>query len=119
EIGILLGFNVYTSDEILDHLKSSSELNELDFFIKDSNINNINDKIIGTNILSADEKELLSGFFSHLGSTDLQGQIASVKMYSKAFQEKYNDFKEIKEEKTRLYRSMGFLVGVFICIILM
>lgn len=118
EIGILLNFNIYTSNEILDHLKKNSELCLLDFFLLNSSIDNINEKISATNKLSDNDKELLSGFFSQLGSTDLQGQIAAIEMYRSAFKEKYKDLKEIKDEKSRLYRSMGFLVGAFICIIL-
>lgn len=107
ETEILMNYGAFTTGEILERLSESECFEKI--INKDSSV---------TRCLAEDEKMLINEYFSQLGTTDLQGQLSALKMYKTAFAEKFNDLKAVKNEKCRLYRTMGILAALFVCVIL-
>lgn len=107
ETEILMNYGAFTTGEILERLRENECFEKI--INKDSSV---------TRCLAEDEKRLLNEYFSQLGTTDLQGQLSALKMYKNAFTEKFSDLKAVKDEKCRLYRTMGILAALFVCVIL-
>lgn len=61
--------------------------------------------------LKKSDKELLVGFGSELGTTDVTGQVAHTQLYSELFSDRLRQVKIQENEKSRLYRILGFSVG--------
>ena len=68
--------------------------------------------------LSAEDKKLLSDFFSKLGMGDLQSGIALCESYRQLFGKRAEIASKAAEEKSRLYSVIGLCSGVFIVILL-
>lgn len=62
---------------------------------------------------------LLSEFFSSLGMGDITSECERIESYSKIIKSRSNQAYKECESLCRLYKSIGALVGVFICIFLM
>lgn len=107
ETEILMNYGAFTTGEILERLSENECFEKI--INKDSSV---------TRCLAEDEKRLINEYFSQLGTTDLQGQLSALKMYKTAFAEKFSDLKAVKDEKCRLYRTMGILAALFVCVIL-
>ena len=67
--------------------------------------------------LTKADKELLSQFGSQLGTTDVTGQIAHAELYTELFNERLLKAKEEENEKSRLYRVLGFSLGCALSLI--
>lgn len=107
ETEILMNYGAFTTGEILERLSANECFEKI-----------IKNEGTVTRCLAEDENKLVSDYFSQLGTTDLQGQISALKMYKTAFAERFSDLKAVKDEKCRLYRTMGILAGLFVCVIL-
>lgn len=69
--------------------------------------------------LTRDDIEIMRGFATVLGTTDIDGQLAHCELYISLIKQKIVKVKEEKEQKVKLYRSLGLSVGacVFILVI--
>lgn len=106
EMQILLEYGVLTKDEIFKKifLKPKYEI-----------FDNTN---LSESLLSQKEKEMLSDFYNQFGLTDLQGQLRYLQIVKSFFAESYDELKNEKSNKCKLYRTSGILSGIFICLIL-
>lgn len=62
--------------------------------------------------LEKQDKTLLIKFFSGLGSTDIEGQLSHIKLYTEFFNEQYEKSKEDIIKKSKLYRMLGLFSGL-------
>ena len=69
--------------------------------------------------LSNDDKALLNEFLKSFGKGDTKAEIERCEAYISLFEAKTNDAKDEFDEQQRLYKTLGFLGGIFICIFFM
>ena len=106
EIKIRLEFNLSTREELFRFIFSKAEY---EVFKAD---NLLNSK------LGENEKRMLLDFYNQLGTTDIQGQLSQIEMYKKDFQYELSELLKTKDNRCRLLRTGGALVGVFVCLLL-
>ena len=106
EIRIRLEFNLSTREELFSFIFSKAEYG---IFKTDC---------LGNSKLSESEKRMLLDFYNQLGTTDIQGQLSQIEMYKKDFQYKLSEHLKTKDNRCRLLRTGGALVGVFVCLLL-
>ena len=68
--------------------------------------------------LTAEDKRLLTEFFSGLGMGDLQSTVALCENYREIVAKRAADAEKNAEEKSRLYSLLGLFSGIFLAIIL-
>ncbi len=68
--------------------------------------------------LNKADKELFIGFGANLGMTDVTGQVAHTELYAELFSERLKQVKAQENEKSRLYRILGFSVGSAISLLI-
>ncbi len=68
--------------------------------------------------ISYEEKQILYDFIRALGSTDSDGQTELVLLYKQMFSQRLESVMPECERQCRLSNSLGVLLGIFICIIL-
>ena len=71
-----------------------------------------------SNILREDE-ELLSSMSNILGALDLIGQISALEHIEKRFESSYEVAKNLCQTKGKLYKSLGVLASLAVCVIFM
>ena len=128
------GFNYFKSKieftyepigEILDGVSKSVYLDDENIFkttkqyIRSMDVNSAwNKAIYEEPKISKDDKEILKLFSKLLGKTDKKGQISEIDL-SLNFIEKQIQKAEFERNKnSKLYKSLGFLIGIGITIIL-
>ncbi len=62
--------------------------------------------------LNREDKALLQKFFSQLGSTDIEGQISHINLYTEFFNELYEKSKKDIESKSKLFLMSGIFAGL-------
>ncbi len=107
EIKIALNYSLMTTEDIITFLETNSSLKQL-----------AEQRNGSISCLSERENQLLADFWAQLGSSDLESQLSSADMYIAELEEDISEIRESKEAKCRLYRTMGILSGLFICIML-
>jgi len=125
EIEILIRYKAMTVYEIVDTLRQNQAFNIFSFLnnidnnmqipFKTSWENNI-DKMQSS--LSQSDLKLLKSFGGSLGTSDISGQISTIKIYKENFLKLEKDATSVYEKKSKLYRSLGVLVGAFVSILL-
>ncbi len=125
ETKILIRYKAMTVFDIVQALKENVIINQLDFIKKlepaietpfyiswEKSIVNMQSS------LKDSDKKLLKSFGRSLGSSDIDGQLSNIEVYKE-------DFARIKatadnefQKKSRLYRSLGVLSGMFLSIML-
>jgi stage III sporulation protein AB len=125
EISVLIRYKAMPVYEISAYLKNDKIGSQLDFIrnLDDDGENSFSaawEKSIDASrlALSASDKALLKTFGSSLGTSDIQGQLSTLELYKESFKKLENDAVKIYEEKSKLFRSMGFLAGAFIAVML-
>lgn len=68
--------------------------------------------------LTKADQELLLQFGTKLGMTDVTGQVAHTELYAQLFSERLSQVKTQENEKSRLYRILGFSVGSAISLLI-
>ena len=68
--------------------------------------------------LTKADKELLAQFGHGLGMTDVTGQVAHTELYAELFSERLRQIKDQENEKSRLYRILGFSIGSAISLLI-
>ncbi len=128
-IEILLEHRNLSVDGIFKFLKNNDNLNKLNFIefvnLEFSNDNDY-DEIIKKAFLKSEntkyfdkkDLELLNGYFSVFGKTDLKGQISNCRLYKEFFKHKLN---ELEAEENMKCKSTGTIIvgtGVLLIILL-
>lgn len=123
---ILLQYNNLTVDEIVDFI-SDSDNYDLLFFIDDLHrlkgdfdskyTKSINEKQLSKSF-DREDKELLLGFFSMLGKSDLNGQLSNCKIYKEFFSKKLDELEKSEDIKCKnsfaIYIGLGLGISIMI-----
>lgn len=125
EIAILIRYKAMTVYEIVETLTQNQIFNKLTFLNNfNSNLQipfkstwnkNIDD--MPTSLIESDVK-LLKSFGASLGTSDIDGQLSTIGVFKESFFKLEKDATVIYDKKSKLYRSLGVLIGAFISIIL-
>ena len=62
------------------------------------------------------ERQLLSEYFSTAGMGDIESEVAKVDTYINLFEERLLEKRKKTKELCKLYRTVGFLCGLFLSI---
>ena len=74
---------------------------------------------INYTFLEKGDIEILDDFFSNVGLSDTKTEYERCEIYINLLKNKIEEANEKYRETARLYKSIGFLSGVFICIFLL
>lgn len=107
--------NTFSQDVKNSNLKSL--LNNYCNILKDDGIINQNRLFENIKILKNDEIDLLLNFFKGLGKSDVMGQVEHFEKMYKRIEIYFNQSKNEKEKYGNLYTKIGFLIGLFLCLI--
>ena len=101
-------------------LRQQGEIKEiLPHSFKDGGVYIENGKIIA-DIKGFNKKDnkLSDDFLKDLGKLDIKGEYDRTKLYSSLFEKEAVLAEEKYNEQSKLYRSLGVMIGIFICIFL-
>lgn len=98
----LIRYKRSTVGEIMEQLKEDQHFRDL----------------LDSTDLERQENELISGFLSELGTTDAEGQLSMIALYSSRCRELIEAAKNEEAAKCRLYEQLGFMSGAFIAVLL-
>ena len=125
EISILIRYKAMTVYEIVETLKQNQIYNQLSFLNNfDNNMQipfitkwekNIDEM---PTALTASDLKLLKSFGASLGTSDIDGQLSTIEVFKENFSKLEKDSIAIYEKKSKLYRSLGVLVGAFVSIVI-
>ena len=125
EISVLIRYKAITVYEIVESLKQNQMYNDLGFItgfecdIKtpfytawDKSVSNMQSE------LTPYDKKLLKSFGNSLGTSDISGQLSSIEVFKSDFSKLEKEAAALYEKKSKLYRSLGLLGGMFVSIML-
>lgn len=69
--------------------------------------------------LTPNDKQLFNEFIESLGTGDTLQEIERCGAYAALFESRIKDTKSEADEQQKLYKTLGFLSGLFICIFLL
>lgn len=126
-IEILLEYRNLSIFEILNFLINNDNFKNLKFIeYLNNELSNKNDYEISASntfsnienikIFDKEEIQLLQGYFSVMGKTDLQGQISNCRLYKEFFKQKLNRLES--EEDIKCKSTGTFIIGTGILIII-
>lgn len=69
--------------------------------------------------LNADDVKLLAEYIQSAGMADTLAECDRARLYAEIFLKRQTAAKKQADELCRLYRTLGFMCGIFICIFLM
>lgn len=70
------------------------------------------------NNFNAEDKEIVNMFGKLLGKTDIKGQISQIELTQKLIERQIEKAEDDKNKNSKLYKTMGIVCGMTICIIL-
>ena len=119
-IEMLLAHRNLSIDEIFEFLNINDNFKKLkfiDFFIKEFSMENDYDKALKASLsnqenakcFDEEDLELLKGYFSVMGKTDLTGQISNCRLYKEFFKQKL--LKLESEERLKCKSTGTFILG--------
>ena len=126
-IEMLLAHRNLSIDEIFEFLNMNDNFKKLkfiDFFIKEISMENDYDKALKASLsnqenskcFDEEDLELLKGYFSVMGKTDLSGQISNCRLYKEFFKQK---LQKLESEETIKCKSTGtFILGAGVLVII-
>lgn len=104
--------------QILNNYKTNNKnLNKLLLDYKNSIVNDKEFKI-ELNILTEDEKVEILTFFNTFGKSDLYTQIDLLEKYNKFFEDKLEEKRKLNVKYGVMYKKLGILLGLLVCIVL-
>lgn len=125
EISILIRYKAMTVYEIINVLRENQMYNSLTFLNQiscnvqmpfseawEKSIDNMQSD------LNSSDKKLLKSFGCSLGTSDISGQLSSIEVFKADFSKIENDAIVLYDKKSKLYRSLGILCGMFLSIML-
>lgn len=68
--------------------------------------------------ISREDKEIIKMFGKLLGKTDIKGQLGQIELATKLIERQIEDAEYEKNKNFKLYKTMGIISGLGICIIL-
>lgn len=71
---------------------------------------------VNRNGLKSEDVTLLEEYFSDAGMSDIQSECERCRLYISLLKEQHRRAEEDCSKLCRLYRTLGFLSGIFICI---
>ncbi len=126
EISVLIRWNSLTLNEIAEELSKNNTFSEFEFiknlvknccseysFPKSWEKSVLNDKSF-----CAEEKKILLEVGAALGTTDKEGQLSTLELYSLRLEKLIEEEKEKYKVKGKMYRSLGVTTGAMIGIII-
>lgn len=126
-IEMLLAHRNLSIDEIFEFLNINDNFKKLkfiDFFIKEFSMENDYDKALKDSLTNQEnakcfdeeDLELLKGYFSVMGKTDLAGQISNCRLYKEFFKQK---LQKLESEENIKCKSTGtFILGAGVLVII-
>ena len=73
---------------------------------------------ISTNDFNNEDKEIIKMFGKLLGKTDIVGQVNEIELTMKLIEKQIEKAEDEKNRNSKLYKTMGVILGMGICIIL-
>ncbi len=109
--------------KIADKIRFSNEeilkiLNSLHDNKKHLNITNPFKVVPTDENLNNDDKKVVSSFLENLGMGDTENQLNICNMYGKELLSRLDKARQETQEKTRVFKNLGFFIGLGIAIIL-
>lgn len=127
-ISIEIRFKSSTVYEIWDKLKTDVSLNKLLFLQGNEDKDNKSYdfhllwrksvKFWKSNSLKKEDYELLIETGDSLGTSDTEGQLAEILLLKEKLALLNNDALKERDKKSKLYKTLGFLIGVFIAVMI-
>lgn len=126
-IEMLLAHRNLSIDEIFEFLNMNDNFKKIkfiDFFIKEFSMENDYDKALKDSLTNQEnakcfdeeDLELLKGYFSVMGKTDLAGQISNCRLYKEFFKQK---LQKLESEENIKCKSTGtFILGAGVLVII-
>ncbi len=68
--------------------------------------------------LKKSDTDLLNKFGMELGKSDVEGQLKHLELYKSLFTKQLSDAEEVIRQKSKLYKTMGFFVGISIVLVI-
>lgn len=101
----------------ISHLKESIRLHggESDRLIKQS----FGKSSINKTVLHKEDIGLLNEFFDNFGFCDTKAECERCELYIELFKSKIEEAEKKYRESGKLYKSLGIMCGIFICIFLL
>lgn len=126
EIIILLRFKASTVYEIIEHLTRNERFSDFSFLNKITANGEIpfqldwcnSLKISPPSNLKTEDLHILADIGKNLGTSDIEGQISTLNLQRNELKTLISSAEEDCERKSKLYRSLGVLVGAFISVML-
>lgn len=126
-IEMLLAHRNLSIDEIFEFLNINDNFKKLkfiDFFIKEFSMKNDYDKALKASLsnqenakcFDEEDLELLKGYFSVMGKTDLTGQISNCRLYKEFFKQKLQKLES--EENVKCKSTGTFILGAGVLVII-
>ncbi|MBR4622311.1 MAG: stage III sporulation protein AB [Ruminococcus sp.] len=109
KIEIMIRYRKATVRNMIETIRSDSE-----FDLAAPVFDGIGSRTNALSLLSDEERQQLDAFVSSLGTTDEQGQLAVIKLYSTGFESSLKTALENERKYFKLYASLGLLGGLFI-----
>lgn len=69
-------------------------------------------------VLSAQDEKYVGDFFRLLGKSDAASQLSEIKLYKEYFETRLSETEKQYKDKGELYKRLGVLSGLLICILL-
>jgi stage III sporulation protein AB len=129
EVTMLIRFKGATVREIVDTLVADSRLADLTFLgaVSENYVDGVSfsdcweasAKEFRAGGLTAADCKLIENIGKNLGTTDIEGQVASLALYQSEAEAAYKSAEAETAKKAKLYTSLGILAGAFLLVFLM
>ena len=86
----------------------------LQYNVQDTNIVN---EIAKLDELTPYDKQIISSGIIELGKTDVEGQITKINMICASLKNQLNDSIEEKKKNSKMYKTVGFAMGLMIAVV--
>lgn len=126
EIIILLRFKASTVYEIIDHMKKDEFFSDFEFLgnitsdsVTSFQLDWCNSIEVNPPLnLKSEDLQILVDIGKNLGTSDIEGQISTLNLQRNELKLLISSAEADCEKKSKLYRSLGVLVGAFISVML-
>ncbi len=128
DISIQLRFKASTVYEILEYLDNNQVYSQLGF-LHTANSNKDSFKSFGEiwsesidgwvcSPLKKEDFSLLNSIGSSLGTSDIEGQLSSLELFKEKAKMYFESAASEHDKKSKLYRSLGVLSGIFVSVMI-
>lgn len=128
DISIQLRFKASTVYEILDYLDNNPVYSQLGF-LHTANLNKNSFKSFNEiwsesldewvcSPLKKEDFTLLKSIGNSLGTSDIEGQLSSLELFKEKAKMHFESAISERDKKSKLYRSLGVLSGIFVSVMI-